>query len=180
MSYSRGLEEFILRLKGGVFFLSPRERLFLRFLEEMGVPESVVRRGIEECYGALNPLRRSRYPLFLCFRKVMEVYENHLRLEAQRMEIDWERRFWKKLELVKDLLKAEVRRPRSEEEAQRILKELETRIVRDLWRRMGKEERERIKEKFRDFEGNREIYGELIKAEVKKLFGIPDLSLYVD
>ena len=180
MSYSKNLEEFVLRLKGGVFFLSPREKLFLKFLEEMGVPEGVVRRGIEECYRSLNPLKRSKYPLFLCFRKVMEVYENHLRLEAQRVEIDWERRFREKLDLVKGLIKTGIKKPRSEEEAQRILKEIETRIVRNLWRRMKEEERERIKEKYREFEGNREIYGELIKAEVKKLFGIPDLSLYVD
>lgn len=179
MSYSRTLEEFVLRMKGGVFFLSPRERLFLRFLEEIGIPESVVRRGIEECYGTLTPLRRSKHPLFLCFKRIMEVYEDHLRLEAQRIEIDWESRFWRKVNLVRDMLK-EVRRPRSEEEAQKILKEIEARILRDLWKRMEKEERKRIKDKYKDFEDNREIYGELIKAEVKKLFGVPDLSLYVD
>ena len=110
----------------------------------------------------------------------MEAYENHLRIEAQKIDIDWERRFWKKIELVKDLVKTKVKRPKSEEEAQRILKEIETRIVRDLWRKMKKEEKDRIKEKYREFEGNREIYGELVKAEVKKTFRIPDLSLYVD
>jgi len=52
--------------------------------------------------------------------------------------------------------------------------------VRKLWRRLKKEERERIKEKYKEFEKNREIYGELIKAEVKRIFGVPDLSLYID
>ena len=180
MSYSKDLEDFILRLKGGVFFLSPREKLFLKFLDEMGIPESVVKRGIEECYRSINPLKRSKYPLFLCFKNVMETYENHLRLEAQRAEIDWERRFWEKLELVKGMVKAKVERPASEEEAQRILKEIETRIVRNLWRKLDREEREKIKEKYKEFKDNKEIYRELVKAEVKKIFGVPDLSLYID
>jgi len=180
MSYSKSLEDLVLRLKGGVFFLSPREKFFLRLLEDMGVPESVVRRGVEECYTSVNPLRRSRYPLFLCFKRVMEVYEEYLREAAQRIEIDWERRFWEKLKLVKDMVKGEVKRPRSEEEAQEVLKSIETQIVRELWRKMGREERERIREKYKDFKGNRYVYGELIKAEVKKIFGVPDLSLYID
>ena len=180
MSYSKKLEEFILHLKGGVFFLSPREKIFLRFLEELGVPESIVRTGIEECYRAVNPMKRSKHPLFLCFRSIMEAYENHLRLEAQKIDIDWRKRFRKKLGLVKDLIKTSVKEPESEEEAQKILKEIETRIVRDLWKRLSKEEKKRIKEKYKDLEKNKEIYGELIKAEVKKIFGVPDLSLYTD
>ncbi len=180
MSYSKKLERFVLELKGGVFFLSPRERIFLSFLEEMGIPEHVVREGIENCYRAVNPRRRSKRPLFLCMGEIMEAYERFLRLEAQRLEIDWRRRFREKVELVKDLLKGEVGEPKSEEDAQRILKEIERQIVRALWSKMDPQQRRRIREKFKDFESRRDIYGELIKAEVKRLYNLPDLSLYVD
>jgi len=180
MSYSRDLEDFILEMKGEVLFLSPRERMFLNFLSEMGVPEEVVRQGVERCYTAVNPFRRARRPLFLCFREIMEAYERFVRLSAQRAEIDWKRRFREKIELVKDLLKEELREPTSEEEAQRILKRIESGIVRALWRKMSPSEKERILRKYKDFRKNREVYRELVKAEVKRIYGIPDLSLYVD
>ncbi len=180
MSYSEELEGFILRMKGEVLFLSPREKLFLKFLSEMGVPESVVREGVERCYTAINPRRRPRRPLFLCFREIMDAYERFVRISAQRAEIDWRRRFREKLNLVRDLLRGEVEEPHTEEEAQKVLKQLEAKIVRSLWRRMSPEERERILKKYSDFRGNREIYSELIRSEVKKIYGLPDLSLYVD
>ncbi len=180
MSYSKRLESFILEMKGGVFFLSPRERMFLDYLEEMGVPEEVVREGIARCYTSLNPRRRSKYPLFLCFKTVMEEYENYLRLEAQKVSIDWRRRFEKKISLVRDYLEKDVPVPENEESAQEILKEIEREIVRRLWRSMDREERKRIKEKYREFENRRDIYGELIKREVQRIYGIPNLSLYVD
>ncbi|WP_457601284.1 hypothetical protein [Hydrogenivirga sp.] len=180
MGYSRSIEDLVLRLKGGVFFLSPRERLFLKVLEEMGIPEQVVKEGIERCYTALNPRRRSKHPLFLCYRSVMEVYENFMRLQAQRVEIDWRERFRRKLAPVRDLIEGDIREPGSEEEAQGILKDIENRLVRRLWRELSPEDKRRIKEKYREFKENRELFSELIKREIQSMFGIPPLSLYVD
>ncbi len=180
MSYSKKLEEFVLSVKGGVFFLSPREKLFLKMLDEMGIPEEVVREGVEECYRSINPKRRSKHPLFLCFNSIMERYENHLRLEAQKIELDWKGRFKKKLGLVKHLIETHVQEPTSEEEAERILRDIETSILRKLWKKLSPEERERIMSKFEEFKENREIFGELIKNEVRRTFGVPRLSLYVD
>ncbi len=179
MSYSKRLENFILELKGGVFFLSPREKMFLDFLEEMEIPESVVREGIEKCYTALSPKRRSKHPVFLCFKSIMEVYENFQRLSAQKVEIDWRRRFKEKIKLVSHMIDGEVCEPDSEESAHRILKELERSIVSKLWKKMSKEERERIMKKYAEFKNNKEIFRELVKREVQKFYGIPDLSLYV-
>ncbi len=179
MSYSKDLERFVLELKGGVFFLSPRERTFLELLEDMGIPEEIVREGVENCYRALNPRRRSKYPLFLCFRSIMESYENYQKLRVQRLDIDWKRRFYEKIKLVQDLIK-EVEEPSSEEEAQRILKEAEREILKKLWKKLSREERERIKKKYEGFRENKELFGELVKGELKRMFGIPDLSLYVD
>ncbi len=180
MSYSGSLEEFILKLKGEVFFLSPREKMFLKLLSEMGVPEEAVREGVERCYTAVDPRRRAKRPLFLCFREIMESYEIHMRRELQRKGIDWRRRFWEKVRLAGSFAGSEVREPSSEEEAQRILREIEARMVRSFWRRMDPSRRKRILQKFRDFRGNREIYRELIGAEVKRIHNLPDLSLYVD
>ena len=180
MSYSSALEDFILSLKGGVFFLSPRERLFLNFLQDMGVPERVVRSAVERCYTAIPPEKRSKYPLFLCMNRVMEEYENFLRLEAQKLRLDWRERFNEKVSYVAKFIKVKVKEPESEEEAQRILLELENSLLRELWRSMSREERERIREKFKEFKDNRELFGELIKREVQKKFCLPRLSLYVD
>ncbi|EDP74627.1 hypothetical protein [Hydrogenivirga sp. 128-5-R1-1] len=180
MSYSKSLEDFVLRLKGGVFFLSPRERLFLKLLEDMGVPEHVAREGIERCYTALNPRRRSKHPLFMCFRNVMEAYENHLRLEAQRVEIDWKKRFEEKVRGVKKFVNLSVKDPESEKEAQEILKKVETELFRELWKQLSKEEKREIKEKFKEFRDNKAVFGELVKRELQKRFGVPTLSLYVD
>ncbi len=180
MTYSKRLEDFILRLKGGVFFLSPREKLFLKLLEDMGIPEHVAREGIERCYSSLNPRRRSKHPLFLCFRRVMEVYENFLRIEAYRGEIDWKGRFWKKVSSVRELISGEIEEPESEERAQEILMEIESKVMRELWRKLSGEEKRKIREKFRDFKDNEEVFRELVKRELQRRFGIPTLSLYVD
>lgn len=180
MSYSMALEEFILKLKGGVFFLSPREKLFLNFLEELGIPESIVKEGIERCYTALNPRRRSKHPVFLCYRSIMDVYENFLRIEAQKVRIDWEHRFEEKVKKVKELVNFEIKKPESEEDAQKVLKEIESRIMKELWKQLSKEERDSIGRKYREFRDNKEVFAELVKRELQKKFKIPPLSLYVD
>jgi len=180
MNYSRGLEEFILKLKGEVFFLSPREKAFLKLLSEMGIPEKAVREGIERCYTAVDPRRRAKRPVFLCFREIMESHETLMRIELQKRGIDWRHRFWQKIRLVESFAGDEVREPSSEEEAQKILKKIEARMVQSFWERMDPSQRKRILFKFRDFKDNREIFRELIGAEVKRIYSLPDLSLYVD
>ncbi len=180
MRYSEKLSELVLSLKGGVFFLSPRERAFLDMLEDMGIPLRVVIEGIRDCYVALPPGRRSKYPLFMCFKYVMKRYEDFLRIEAQKLELNWRDRFLKKLSLVKNLVTEEVPAPKSEEEAERTLRDIEAKILKGLWRKLSPQEKERIREKYKDFKDNQEIFGELIKSELRRIYGIPHLSIYVD
>ena len=52
--------------------------------------------------------------------------------------------------------------------------------MRKIWKSMDEKEKRRIKEKYREFERNRSLYSELIKEEVKRIHGVPNLSLYVD
>ncbi len=180
MSYSKKLETLILELKGGDFFLSPRDREFLKALEEMGVPEEVAFEGVRRCLESVAPKKRSKTPLFLCFSAVMEAFENWRRLKAYEEHWSWRDRFRKKIELVKGLIRKLPPEPRTEEEARRILSDLEKRILRNLWRRLPEEERKRILKKYSKFKENKDLYRELVKEELRKRFGLPNLSLYVD
>ena len=180
MKYSKKLERLILSLKGGGFFLSPRDREFLRLLEEEGIPEEVVEEGIRRCLNAFNPTKRDKIPLSLCYGVVKETYENWRRIRAYREGPDWRERFRRKLEAVKDFIRKVPTTPGTEEEARRILREVEDRIMRNLWRRIPEEERRRIREKYERYREDMELYRELVKREIRKRFNLPDLSLYVD
>ncbi len=177
--FLKELERESLRIKGE-FFLSPRERLFLDFIREKGIPKEIALAGIRKCYGEIPPRRRSRYPLFLCLRQVMETYEEFLRKRAQEMEIDWERIFKLKLEAVKELLESEPPMPGSEEEAEEILKEVEKEVFNRLWGQLNEELKREIVRKFRKFRREEELFKELVKEELRKIYRIPVLSLYVD
>ncbi len=180
MSYTERLENFIIKLKGEDFFLSPRERIFLELLAEMGIPEDIVKEGIEKYYTALNPRKRSVKPVFLSFKEIMTSYERYIRLNAQIQKIDWRARFYRKLELVKELISIKVNPPSSEEEAWKTLKSVEEKILRLFWNKLTEEEKKEIINKYKEFKKNREIFREFIKSEIRKKFKIPNLSLYVD
>jgi hypothetical protein len=180
MRYSKRLERLIMELKGGEFFLSPRDREFLRILEEQGIPEEVVEEGIRRCLSGVNPSRRDRTPLFLCYRTVREVYENWRRLKAYQEGEPWRERFLRKLELARGLVRKVPPLPKTEEEAARYLKDLEDRILRNFWRRIPREDRERILKKYEKYKEEKVLYRELIKREIRRRFNLPELSLYVD
>jgi hypothetical protein len=179
MSYVKELEEFILRLKGGSFFLSPREKVFLEFLEEMGVPPSVVKEAIESCLSALEPRKREKFPVFLCLGKVMEFYENYLKISVRREPFDWRERFKKKIEQLKHYLEEDPPQPGSEEEAAQILKKIEGRIIKRLWESLDASKKREILRSARSFRKEDEIYKEIIKKRIREMFGLPDFSLYV-
>jgi len=109
----------------------------------MGIPEKAVREGIERCYTAVDPRRRAKRPVFLCFREIMESHETLMRIELQKRGIDWRHRFWQKIRLVESFAGDEVREPSSEEEAQKILKKIEARMVQSFWERMDPSQRKR-------------------------------------
>jgi len=180
MSYSAELREFIVSLRGGPFFLSPREKIFLDLLEDMGIPEEVVKEGIELCLGAVEPRKRSKYPLFLCMSKILDLYESYRRHMTLKDPFDWRERFNYKINLIKDFLEEDPPVPQSEEEAERILSEIESAIIKDLWNKLDKEEKERILSSVKQFRKEDDIYKELIKREIRRIYGIPTLSLYID
>ncbi len=178
MGISRSkLEEEILRLKGGVFFLSPREKRFLDMISEMGIPNDVVLTGVKECLRSLEPKRRSKYPIFMCYKKIMEMYDQQVRREAQ-VQPYWEERFKEKIDLVKELVKHPLPKPKTPEEAEEILRSLERDILSIAWKKLSAQEKRNIKEKFKDYEENKDLYAELIKEELRRRFGIPHLSIY--
>ena len=180
MRYSNRIEREVLELKGGDFFLSPRDREFLRILQDQEIPEEVAIEGIRRCLLSLPPSRRKKTPLFLCYGTVVKVLEEKRRINAYREGPDWRERFRKKLALVKDLLEEIPPFPKDEETAKKILRDIEDRLLRRFWRRIPKEEREKITKRYRPYKREKELYRELVKREIQRRFGLPDLSLYVD
>ncbi|GAB6064959.1 hypothetical protein JCM9492_00510 [Aquifex pyrophilus] len=175
-----GALETLKRLKG-VHFLSPRDEKVIRILrEEYKIPEEVIEEGLEECLKGVNPLKRKKYPAYRCIKKVLELYK--LKKRKERKELNWLKRFKEKLSLVEDIINvSEVPKPSSEEEAERILREVEGRIFKRLWESLEKEEKKRIVYKLRDVrEEDEELFKELVKDELRKRFGIPYLSLYIE
>ncbi len=179
MSYYAKLKDFILGLKGDVLFLSPRERWFLKILEERGYPLEVVKKGIEDFYRALRPERRSTTPLFLSFSFVEKRHREYLRRQGRELKLDWQERFREIMDKVKDYIKEPVPEPDSPESAERILKELEKKIVKELWEGLPKEEKRRILKRYAQFKENEEFLKLLIKSELLQMFNLPRMSVFV-
>ena len=178
MAYSKELTEFILRIKGGSFFLSPREVLFLEFLEERGIPEEVVREGILRCLGEVRPEKRNKHPVFLCLKKVLEIYEDFMRRQAISSPFNWRDQYRKKLSLISRFIDTYLPEPSSEEEANRNLKELERRLAKVLWERLSEEEKKKILREAKKFKEDRDLHLEVVKRHLFRHYGVPDLSLY--
>ncbi len=177
MAYSKELTEFILRTKGG-FFLSPREELFLEFLEERGVPEEVVKEGLLSCLGEISPERRSKHPIFLCFKKVLEVYENFMKRQVISSPFDWQSQYRRKISVISRFIEPDVPEPDNEEEANRNLRELERELAKALWDKLPEGEKRKILRKANKFREDRELHLEVVKRYLFKHYGVPDLSLY--
>ncbi len=175
------LEEFLINIKGSSFFLSPREKLFLKILSEYGVPEEVVKEGLKDCYRELPPPARDTYPAFLCFKKIMARYESFKRSQTAKKPFNWKEAFERKLALAEGILgSVNVEKPSSEEQAYRVLKELEKEILKCFWAKLSKEEKISIRRRLAKFKEDKDLYNFLIAEEIRKRFSLPDLSLYVD
>ena len=181
MSYYRELRDFILELKGDVAFLSPRERWFLKLLEDRGYPLEVVKQGIKEFYKALRKERRATTPLFLSFPYIERVQSRYSRKKPREVRIDWKSRFREILEKVKDLIPQDFKNldPSTEEEAESILRDLEKRLLKRLWDNLPEEQKREILKKYAPFRGNEDFFKMLIKTELFRLYNIPQMSIYV-
>ncbi|NPB07923.1 MAG: hypothetical protein GXN96_03225 [Aquificae bacterium] len=173
-------EEVVLTLKGQ-FFLSPRERFLIQLLrEELGYPEEVIAKGIEECLRGVPPDRRRKYPLFRCLGKIRELYEKKRREEALVHGVDWRKAFSEKLRAIEVFLPVSgVATPGSEEEAEKTLRELESRLMKKLWEELPREKKKEILKKYGTVrEEDEELFRELVREELRKLFSVPSLSIY--
>jgi len=170
--------EVLMHLKGELF-LSPREELFIRTLtERLRIPEEVVAEGIKRCLQSLPPERRRRFPLFRCFSAVKEVYKLYKEREAKKQALPWRETFYEKLEAVKDLVEFSFEEPRSEKEAEEVLRLLERKLMGELWRKLSPQEKRKIAKKYAEFREEEELFKELVKEELRRLYRLPVLSLY--
>lgn len=180
MSYYRELKDFILQLRGGGFFLSPRDRWFLKFLEEEGYPLEVVREGIRKFFLLHPPERRSKLPLFMSFGEVQKLRKLHI--NRQPKKLDWKERFLKKLRLAQDILGVELglEPPEDMDSAEQLLQSIGAQVAKRLWDSLSREEKTEILRKFSPFREKEELFRAMVRRELFKRMGIGELSLFVD
>lgn len=180
MSYYKELKEYILQLKGGEFFLSPRDSWFLKFLEEEGYPLEVVREGIRKFFLFYPPERRSKLPLFMSFGEVQKLRRLHIRKTSETE--GWKERFLKKVRLAEEILGKDIKIdiPKDIKVAEEILQNLEKEIAKKLWEELSKEEKADILRKFAPFKENEELFKSMVKRELFKRKNIRGLSLFLD
>lgn len=173
-------EKVITGLKGQ-FFLSPKERKFINFVTgELGISGEILGKALEECLKAIPPERRRNFPIFRCLRRVLELKKLHERKKALKKSFNWKSVFYQKLQKAESYLDELPKEPKTEEEAEKILREIESKIFKKLWGTLPIEERKRIVKKYRQFRNeDEELFKELVKYEIRKKYKIPELSLYV-
>jgi len=172
-------KELICSLKGQ-FFLSPREEKFIKLLKEMGIPEEDIQEGIMECLKSVSPRRRKNYPLFKCFPKILEVNKVKALERGKKEHLNWKKVFERKVSSVAHLIDFEYTEPKTEEEAEFILQGIEKKLFKKLWSNLSQEKKREIYSKYREVREDEELFKELIKYELRRIYGIPVLSLYVD
>jgi hypothetical protein len=96
MSSYREVAELILKLKGELF-LSPRERWFLKRLEESAYPWQLVEKGIKRFYAKIPPERRKKTPAFFALGEIERLKKRAIKSSAGK-EDNWRERFKSLLE----------------------------------------------------------------------------------
>lgn len=180
MSYYRELKDYILLLRGGGFFLSPRDIWFLKFLEDEGYPIEVVKEGIRKFFAFHPPEKRPKLPLHMSFGEIKKLRRLHTKKKAQ--EHGWKEKFLQRLSLAEELLqrKIEIEMPQSVQKAEEILERLEAEIAKRLWESLSKEEKTALFKKFAPFREKEDLFKAMIKRELFKQRGIKGLSLFLD
>lgn len=180
MSYYRELKDFILELRGSGFFLSPRDRWFLKFLEEEGYPVSIVKEGIRKFFLFYPPERRAKLPLFMSFGEIEKLKRHHTERVTSRK--DWRERFKEKVNMAETVLGQELEKPnpRNVEEAEEFLQSLESLIAKRLWESLSKEEKAQIVSKFKVFKEREDLFKAMVKRELFKRAGLKSLSIFLE
>ncbi len=176
MSYYESLKDFILELKKDVLFLSPRERWFLKVLEEQGYSLEAVKKGIEKFYKALRPDRRSTTPVFFAFSQIQKLQKELSKKKTNKRDYDWKEKFRKNIEKIRDYIKEPISEPSTKEEAEEVLRKIENAVVKSIWDCMPQEEKRAILRKYAQFKENEELFKFLIKLEIMSRYNIPKIS----
>ena len=175
MFYSE-IVELILKLKGEIF-LSPRERWFLKRLEQDQYPLNVVKEGIKRFYASIPPERRQKTPAFFALKHIQQVRKKSF----SKKEIeDWQRKFEKKLEKIGQFIPVPQVKPNNKIEAEEILMDLEKKLYKHLWDDLPEEEKKEILKKYAQFKQDKTALSFMIKGELRKKFNLEIFSLFVE
>ncbi|WP_448587553.1 hypothetical protein [Thermocrinis sp.] len=168
--------ELILELKKELF-LSPRERWFLRRLQEFAYPPEVVREGIKRFYTAIPPEKRQKTPAFFALKVIEEVRKRTL----PKQETDnWQEKFKEKIKKIKEFIPVPEVEPKDKMSAEDLLMELESKLYKHLWDGLPDEEKKEILKKYAQFKQDKTALSFMIRGELRKRFNLEVFSLFVE
>jgi len=183
MSYYSEIAKLILEIKGEIF-LSPRERWFLKRLEEEGYPLEVVKEGIKRFYAQIPPDRRQKTPAFFALKKIQEIKSKSLSsLISQPLKQsldDWQEKFRRKLEKIGQFIEVPKVEPKDKMNAEEILMDLERKLYKHLWESLKEDQKKEILKKYAQFKGDKEVLSFMVKGELRKMFNLEVFSLFVE
>ena len=178
MSSYREVVELILKLKGELF-LSPRERWFLKRLEESAYPWKLVEEGLKRFYAKLPPERRKKTPAFFALGEI-ERLKKRLIKNSTGKEEDWRKKFKDFLEKIGEFIEVPKVEPKDKMSAEEILADLESKLYKHLWESLPEEEKKALLKKYAQFKQDKTALSFMIKGELRKKFGLGVFSLFVE
>lgn len=178
MSSYREVAELILKLKGELF-LSPRERWFLKRLEESAYHWQLVEEGIKRFYAKLPPERRKKTPAFFALGEIERLKKKAIKNSAGK-EDNWRERFKSLLEKLGEFIEVPKVEPKDKMSAEEILADLESKLYKHLWENLPEEEKKALLKKYAQFKQDKTALSFMIKGELRKKFGLGVFSLFVE
>jgi len=178
MSSYREVAELILKLKGELF-LSPRERWFLKRLEESAYPWQLVEEGLKRFYAKLPPERRKKTPAFFALGEI-ERLKKRLIKNSTGKEEEWRKKFKDFLEKLGEYIEVPKVEPKDKMSAEEILADLESKLYKHLWDNLPEEEKKSLLKKYAQFKQDKTALSFMIKGELRKKFGLGVFSLFVE
>ncbi len=177
MSSYREVAELILKLKGEVF-LSPRERWFLKRLEESAYPWKLVEEGIRRFYAKLPPEKRKKTPAFFALKEIEKLKK--IALKTYKREEDWRGKFKDLLKRMAEFIEVPEVEPKDKMTAEEILMDLEGKLYKHLWEGLPEEEKRALLKRYAQFKEDKTALSFMIKTELRKKFGLGLFSLFVE
>jgi hypothetical protein len=179
MSSYREVAELILKLKGELF-LSPRERWFLKRLEESAYPWQLVEEGIKRFYAKLPPERRKKTPAFFALGEIERLKKRAIKSTPQGKRINGgtgSKVLWKSWE---SILKCQRWNQRTKCPQRKFWRTWRASYTNTSGRICLRKKKNLFLKSMPNFKQDKTALSFMIKGELRKKFGLGVFSLFVE